>query len=160
MSRSAVTTLSFLQLTSTLPNIDLNVGNRASTEWIGSRRKRSTRVSKRRRIASAREINPTKRTTLNYERYALAEANVLELLQNYWTVGKERTFDQGKDLALKAGITEIGCDQESILRTSAVEVLPGLLLVGLCGATRRPEKPLGILLNHNALQSFSSLAAG
>ena len=51
------------------------------------------------------------------------------MLQNYWTVGKERQFDQVKDLALTPGITEIGCDQESIFCTAAVEVLPGLLAV-------------------------------
>lgn len=63
------------------------------------------------------------------ERFLLLDRKRLELLQNYWTVGKERQFDQVKYLALTPGITEIGCDQESIFCTAAVEVLPGLLAV-------------------------------
>ncbi len=63
------------------------------------------------------------------ERFLLLDRERLELLQHYWTVGKERQFDQVKDLALEPGVTEIGCDKESIYCTAAVEVLPGLLAV-------------------------------
>jgi hypothetical protein len=61
------------------------------------------------------------------ERFLLLDRKKLELLQDYSTVGKERQFDQVKDLALEPGVTEIGCDKESIYCTAAVEVRPGLL---------------------------------
>jgi len=57
------------------------------------------------------------------------DRNKLVLLQHHWTVGKERRFDRVKDLALEPGITEIGCDKNSIFCTAAVEVLPGPLAV-------------------------------
>ncbi len=63
------------------------------------------------------------------ERFLLLDRKKLDLLQSYWTVGKEQQFDQVKDLVLVPGTTDIGCDEESIFCTAAVEVLPGLLAV-------------------------------
>jgi hypothetical protein len=59
----------------------------------------------------------------------LLDRNKLELLQSHWTVGKERVFDQVKDMTLTPGVTEIGCDKESKFCTAAVEAQPGLLAV-------------------------------
>lgn len=94
------------------------------------------------------------------ERFLLLDRKRLELLQNYWTVGKERQFDQVKDLALKPGITEIGCDQESIFAPRRWKYCPDCWRFGLCGALRRQEELLATWLNHQALQSLSSLAVG
>lgn len=63
------------------------------------------------------------------DRFLLLDRQKLELLQSYWTVGKERQFDQVKPLALEPGVTEIGCDRQTKFCTAAVEVLPGLLAV-------------------------------
>lgn len=63
------------------------------------------------------------------EKFQLLDRSKLELLQHHWTVGKERQYDQVKDMELRRGITEIGCDRESRFCTAVVDVLPGLLAV-------------------------------
>lgn len=63
------------------------------------------------------------------DRFVLLDRNKVALLQNHWTVGKERQFDQVQGLALEPGRTEIGCDKQTKFCTAAVEVLPGLLAV-------------------------------
>ncbi len=63
------------------------------------------------------------------ERFELLDRNKLDLLQYHWTVGKERQYDQVKDMALRAGATEVGCDKQSNFCTAVVEVLPGLLAI-------------------------------
>jgi hypothetical protein len=63
------------------------------------------------------------------ERFELLDRRKLDLLEHHWTVGKERQFDQVNGLALEPGITEIGCDKQTIFCTAAVEVLPGLLAI-------------------------------
>lgn len=63
------------------------------------------------------------------ERFQLLDRSKLELLKYHWTVGKERQYDQVKDMELRPGITEIGCDRESKFCTAAVDVLPNLLAV-------------------------------
>lgn len=63
------------------------------------------------------------------ERFQLLDRNKLDLLQYHWTVGRERTYDQVKDMALRPGITETGCDRQSKFCTAALDVLPGLLAV-------------------------------
>ncbi len=44
-------------------------------------------------------------------------------------MGRERVYDQVKDMAMRPGVTEIGCDKQSRFCTAVVEVLPGLLAV-------------------------------
>lgn len=63
------------------------------------------------------------------ERFELLDRDKLDLLQYHWTVGKERQYDQVKGMALRPGVTEIGCDKQSKFCTAAVDVLPGLLAV-------------------------------
>jgi hypothetical protein len=63
------------------------------------------------------------------EKFDLLDRNRLDLLKNHWTVGKERQYDQVKDMAVQPGVTEIGCDRESRFCTAMVQVLPGLLAV-------------------------------
>jgi hypothetical protein len=63
------------------------------------------------------------------EKFDLLERGRLDLLKSAFTVGKERQFDQVKDMALRPGATEIGCDKQSQFCTAMVEVLPGLLAV-------------------------------
>jgi hypothetical protein len=63
------------------------------------------------------------------EKFDLLDRGKLDLLRSYWTVGKERQYDQVKDMAIQPGVTEIGCDRESRFCTAMVEVLPGLLAV-------------------------------
>jgi hypothetical protein len=62
------------------------------------------------------------------EKFDLVDRDKLDLLKNHWTVGKERQYDQVKDMAMQTG-TEIGCDKESRFCTAVVAVLPGLLAV-------------------------------
>ena len=63
------------------------------------------------------------------KRLELLDRNKLDLLQYNWTVGKERQYDQVKDMALRPSVTEIGCDRQSQFCTAVVDVLPGLLAV-------------------------------
>jgi hypothetical protein len=63
------------------------------------------------------------------EKFGLLDRARLDLLRNHWTVGKERKYDQVKDMAIQPGVTEIGCDRDSAFCTAMVEVLPGLLAV-------------------------------
>ena len=63
------------------------------------------------------------------EKFDLLDRGRLDLLKNAFTVGKERQYDQVKDMALRPGVTEIGCDKLSQFCTAVVEVLPGLLAV-------------------------------
>ncbi|MBX9825469.1 MAG: hypothetical protein K2Y27_10800 [Xanthobacteraceae bacterium] len=63
------------------------------------------------------------------EQFDLLDRGKLDLLRNHWTVGRERKFDQVKGKAIELGVTEIGCDRQSIYCTAVVEVLPGLLAV-------------------------------
>jgi hypothetical protein len=63
------------------------------------------------------------------ENFDLLDRDRLDLLKNYLTVGTERQYDQVKDMALRPGVTEIGCDKQSRFCTAVVEVLPGLLAV-------------------------------
>ena len=62
------------------------------------------------------------------EKFDLLDRGRLDLLTGV-TVGKERQYDQVKDMALRPGVTEIGCDKLSQFCTAMVEVLPGLLAV-------------------------------
>jgi hypothetical protein len=62
------------------------------------------------------------------EKFDLLDRGRLDLLKSV-TVGKERQYDQVKDMALRPGVTEIGCDKLSQFCTAMVEVLPGLLAV-------------------------------
>ena len=63
------------------------------------------------------------------EKFDLLDHVKLDLLRNHWTVGKERQYDQVKNMAIQPGVTEIGCDRQSRFCTAMVEVLPGLLAV-------------------------------
>ena len=63
------------------------------------------------------------------ESFELLDRNKLDVLKYHWTVGKERQYDQVKDMALQPGVTEIGCDKQSQFCTAVVDVLPGLLAV-------------------------------
>jgi len=63
------------------------------------------------------------------EKFDLLDRVKLDLLMNHWTVGKERQYDQVKNMAIQPGLTEIGCDRGSPFCTAMVEVLPGLLAV-------------------------------
>lgn len=63
------------------------------------------------------------------EKFDLLDRGRLDLLTGVTTVGKERQYDQVKDMALRPGVTEIGCDKLSRFCTAMVEVLPGLLAV-------------------------------
>jgi hypothetical protein len=63
------------------------------------------------------------------EKFDLLDRGKLDLLTRIWTVGRERQYDQVKEMAIRPGITEIGCDQESQYCTAMVEVLPNLLAV-------------------------------
>lgn len=63
------------------------------------------------------------------EKFDLLDRSRLDLLKSHWTVGKERQYDQVKDMAMRLGVTEMGCDKESRFCTALVPVLPGLLAV-------------------------------
>jgi hypothetical protein len=63
------------------------------------------------------------------EKFDLLDRARLDLLKNAWTVGKERKYDQVKDMAMQPGVTEIGCDRESRFCTAVVPIVPGLLAV-------------------------------
>jgi hypothetical protein len=63
------------------------------------------------------------------KQFDLLDRGKLNLLKDYWTVGRERVFDQINGKALPLGVTEVGCDQRSPYCTAAVEVLPELLAV-------------------------------
>lgn len=63
------------------------------------------------------------------EKFDLFDRAKLDLLRNYWTVGREREYDQVKNMAMRPGVTEIGCDSDSRFCTALVEALPGLLAV-------------------------------
>jgi hypothetical protein len=63
------------------------------------------------------------------EKFALLDRERLELLRYRVTVGKEREYDQVKDMAMQLGVTETGCDKASQFCTAMVQVLPGLLAV-------------------------------
>jgi hypothetical protein len=62
------------------------------------------------------------------EKFDLLDRGRLDLLTGV-TVGKERQYDQVRDMALLPGATETGCDKLSQFCTAMVEVLPGLLAV-------------------------------
>lgn len=61
--------------------------------------------------------------------FDLLDRGRLELLKNAFTVGRERVYDQVKDMVVYPGVTEIGCDRQSRYCTAMVEALPGLLAV-------------------------------
>ena len=63
------------------------------------------------------------------EEFDLLDRSRLDLLRSSFTVGRERVYDQVKDMAMRPGVTEIGCDKQSRFCTAVVEVLPGLLAV-------------------------------
>lgn len=63
------------------------------------------------------------------EKFDLLDRNSLDVLKSEFTVGRERVYDQVKDMAVRPGVTEIGCDRQSQFCTAMVEVLPGLLAV-------------------------------
>jgi hypothetical protein len=63
------------------------------------------------------------------QKFDLVDRSSLDLFKDYLTVGGERTYDQVKDMAVRPGATEIGCDRQSGYCTAMVEVLPGLLAV-------------------------------
>lgn len=63
------------------------------------------------------------------EKFDLLDRNRLDILKNHWTVGRERRYDQVKDMTVKSGVTEIGCDTQSQFCTAMVEALPGFLAI-------------------------------
>jgi hypothetical protein len=63
------------------------------------------------------------------EKVDLLDRARLDVLKDHWTVGKEREYDQVKNMAMRPGVTEIGCDRDARFCTALVEVLPGLLAV-------------------------------
>lgn len=63
------------------------------------------------------------------EKFDLLDRTKLDILKTHWTVGKERQYDQVKNMAMQPGITELGCDKDSRFCTALVEVLPGLVAV-------------------------------
>jgi hypothetical protein len=63
------------------------------------------------------------------KQFDLLDRNRLDDLKSHSTVGSERVYDQVKDMAVRPGMTEIGCDARSRFCTAMVEVLPGLLAV-------------------------------
>jgi hypothetical protein len=63
------------------------------------------------------------------EKFDLLDRHKLDRLKSYFTVGRERRYDQVKDMAMRPGVTETGCDRESHFCTAVVEALPGLLAV-------------------------------
>lgn len=63
------------------------------------------------------------------EKFDLLDRARLDLLRNHITVGHEREYDQVKNMAMRLGVTEIGCDRESRFCTALVEAQPGLLAV-------------------------------
>jgi hypothetical protein len=63
------------------------------------------------------------------EKFALLDRTKLDVLKNHWTVGKERQYDQVKDMTMRPGVTEMGCDKESRFCTALVQVVPGLVAV-------------------------------
>jgi hypothetical protein len=63
------------------------------------------------------------------EKFDLLDRGSLDLLKSGFTAGKERQYDQMKDMVLPPGVTEVGCDKQSQFCTAVVEVLPGLLAV-------------------------------
>jgi len=63
------------------------------------------------------------------EKFDLVDRAKLDLLRNHITVGRERRYDQVRNMAIQPGVTEIGCDRGSRFCTAMVEALPGLLAV-------------------------------
>ncbi len=63
------------------------------------------------------------------EQFDLLDQRKLDLLKNYWTIGRERVFDQIDGKLLRAGVTEVGCDKNSTFCTAVVKVLPDLVAV-------------------------------
>jgi hypothetical protein len=63
------------------------------------------------------------------EKFDLLDRARLDLLKSESTVGREWRYDQVKNMALRPGVTETGCDGQSPYCTAMVEVLPGLLAV-------------------------------
>jgi len=83
------------------------------------------------RIWSQSQCRGQQRGLLNRlpEKFDLLDRGKLDLLANDWTVGRERKFDQVKDMVVQLGVTEISCDRHSHYCTAGVEVLPNLLAV-------------------------------
>lgn len=73
------------------------------------------------------------------EQFDLLDRDRLDLLGNHWTVGRERRYDQIKDMAVQPGVPEIGCDRESRYCTAMVEVLPGLMAVWTVWSDEKTE---------------------
>lgn len=67
------------------------------------------------------------------EKFDLLDRAKLDFLKSEFTVGRERVYDQVKDVALRPEVTEISCDRQSQFCTAMVEVLPGLLAVWTVG---------------------------
>ena len=63
------------------------------------------------------------------EKFDLLDRAKLDLLKHHYTVGGEQKYDHVKDMALRPGITEIGCDKTSKFCTAVVETMPSLLAV-------------------------------
>jgi hypothetical protein len=63
------------------------------------------------------------------EKFDLLDRAKLDFLKSEFTVGRERVYDQVKDMALRPEVTEISCDRQSQFCTAIVEALPGLLAV-------------------------------
>ena len=63
------------------------------------------------------------------EKFDLLDRAKLDLLKHHYTVGGEQEYDHVTAMALRAGITEVGCDKTSKFCTAVVETLPGLLAV-------------------------------
>jgi hypothetical protein len=63
------------------------------------------------------------------ETFDLIDRNKVERLKNRGTAGGENQYDQVKDMSLRLGVAEIGCDKASKFCTSAVATLPNLIAV-------------------------------
>ena len=61
--------------------------------------------------------------------FSLIDRASAEILNHHGTVGGETVYDQIRNMTLRTGETEIGCDRQSRFCTAAVEALPGLLAV-------------------------------
>jgi hypothetical protein len=77
------------------------------------------------------------------ERFMLLDRDNLDVLKNHFTVGKERRYDQVKDMVLQPGVPQIGCDKESRFCTAMVAVFPTLLATWTVESDQRTGRTAG-----------------
>jgi hypothetical protein len=70
-------------------------------------------------------------TTMRHlpKRFTLIDRRKLELMKHYFTAGLENQYDQIRDMTLRRGVPEIGCDKEKRSCTAALQVMPKLIAV-------------------------------